>query len=487
MPETPLDLTPRLAPLRDALDRAGFTEAAVSDRLGVPELPSIRPRLQALPLYLWRTRTGTPLDVLIRLFLLHQSAPIETAAAAVAPSSLSDWSEVGLLQVNESAVQAALELTPYQSLRVAADWPEAAEAEPVMSVAATTRALAQVTIRRPVTRTLDLGTGCGLLALLAAGHSEQVSAVDLNPRATRLTAFNAQLNGLTNIEPRAGDLFEPVKGETFDLILCNPPFVVGPEQKWLHTHGGRPLDHLCRDIIRTAPTYLREGGFCQLVCNWVHRTGEDPTARLASWFDGTGCDAWVLRVRTEDAVTYALSRAREMAEGDDLGPRFDDWMAYYERERIEAISFGVITMQRSAGPRWFQLEPMPEMRGSCGRAIEQRFLQRAFLQSCRQDRDLLARRLRPTESMRCEMNQKLAGGRWISSGSQLCLTDGLAFRGNADPAVLEFIAGCTGDRPLGDHLKKAAARAGQPVDRLTPEFLKVVRRLVELGFLVSAP
>lgn len=66
-----------------------------------------------------------------------------------------------------------------------------------MNVPATTaRLLAALTVRRSIGTALDLGTGGGVQALLAARHSRRVVAVDVNPRALRYTAFNARLNGL---------------------------------------------------------------------------------------------------------------------------------------------------------------------------------------------------------------------------------------------------------------------------------------------------
>lgn len=75
---------------------------------------------------------------------------------------------------------------------------------------------------------LDLGTGSGVCALAAARHARRVVAVDINPAAVRCAAVNALLNGLEQrIELRQGDLFAPVAGERFDLVLFNPPFLLG--------------------------------------------------------------------------------------------------------------------------------------------------------------------------------------------------------------------------------------------------------------------
>jgi len=75
---------------------------------------------------------------------------------------------------------------------------------------------------------LDMGTGSGVCAVFAAKHARRVVAVDINEAAVRCAGLNAVLNHLEHkIEVRHGDLFAPVPGERFDLILFNPPFVQG--------------------------------------------------------------------------------------------------------------------------------------------------------------------------------------------------------------------------------------------------------------------
>jgi HemK-related putative methylase len=76
---------------------------------------------------------------------------------------------------------------------------------------------------------LDMGTGSGVCALFAARHARRVVAVDINPGAARCATVNALLNHLdARVEVRQGDLFAPVSRERFDLVLFNPPFLVGP-------------------------------------------------------------------------------------------------------------------------------------------------------------------------------------------------------------------------------------------------------------------
>ncbi len=75
---------------------------------------------------------------------------------------------------------------------------------------------------------LDLGTGSGALAVAAAASGARVVAVDVNPEAVRCARVNALLNRCEDrLEVRPGDLFAPVVGERFDLVLCNPPYYPG--------------------------------------------------------------------------------------------------------------------------------------------------------------------------------------------------------------------------------------------------------------------
>jgi len=75
---------------------------------------------------------------------------------------------------------------------------------------------------------LDMGTGSGVCAIVAAHQARRVVAVDINPAAVRCARINALLNHLEDrIEVTHGDLFAPVQGRRFDIVLFNPPFVHG--------------------------------------------------------------------------------------------------------------------------------------------------------------------------------------------------------------------------------------------------------------------
>jgi release factor glutamine methyltransferase len=146
---------------------------------------------------------------------------------------------------------------------------------------------------------LDVGTGCGALAVAAAqAGAARVTAVDISLRAVLAARTNAALNGVS-LRALHGDLFAPVSGERFDVVLTNPPYVPSDRARPRRHHisrcwdagpdGRLLLDRICDGV----PDMLTDGGALMLVQSEL--TGEQATLdRLA----GAGMDAEVtLRAR----------------------------------------------------------------------------------------------------------------------------------------------------------------------------------------------
>ena len=114
--------------------------------------------------------------------------------------------------------------------------------EHVLGIGGASTTLAQPTVRAVGQRALDVGTGCGVQALHASRHCAEVVATDVSARALRLAAMTAELSDV-RLDLPAGDLLQPVDGETFDLVVSNPPFVVGaPAGDARHTYRDAGLD-----------------------------------------------------------------------------------------------------------------------------------------------------------------------------------------------------------------------------------------------------
>ena len=249
-----------------------------------------------------RTGGGSPRETLTRLFLLQAPVSLGEAEAAL-PGLVDRLCVEGLLVRSVGEVAARLDVRPYsdgdRDLWVVSDLTPGLDGAPnrvvtdhVLGISSASTSLAQLTIREPVRRALDLGTGCGVQALHLAAHADRVVATDVNRRALWMTQLNARLNRVANIEVRDGSFFEPLGGETFDQIATNPPFVISPAtgERLVYRDSGLPGDRVVEDIVRAAPNHLNDGGWCQILANWVVAGGVPWDERLGSWLDGS-CDA----------------------------------------------------------------------------------------------------------------------------------------------------------------------------------------------------
>jgi release factor glutamine methyltransferase len=121
-------------------------------------------------------------------------------------------------------------------------------------------------------RVADIGTGCGILGIIAATKAKEVVAVDLNPYAVRCAKENAKLSQAEDrLSFVQGDLFSPIrKEEEFDLILFNAPYLPserGEETFWIGRAwvGGISGRNVIDEFIRQSPKYLRAGGQIMLM------------------------------------------------------------------------------------------------------------------------------------------------------------------------------------------------------------------------------
>ncbi|HEX2163530.1 MAG TPA: methyltransferase, partial [Thermoanaerobaculia bacterium] len=137
----------------------------------------------------------------------------------------------------------------------------------------------------------DLGTGSGLGALAAARRGFRVVATDLNPAAVAAARANAAANGFADrIEVRHGDLFAPVAGERFDLVLFNPPYFRGAPRD--EADRAWRSDDVRERFAAELAGVLAPGGGALLVLS-SDGEGDDLLARLAA----SGCAARPALVR----------------------------------------------------------------------------------------------------------------------------------------------------------------------------------------------
>ena len=455
-----------------AFGAAGYTAPAV-EALLTADGERVPRTADSLPLQLRLLRPGERLSTLVALFYLGAEVPTAEAAAALEPASLERLAATGLLEVGRGTTRALADLVPTEELLVASDRFEGGsfpdDPDEVLGLTPPTRALASLTVRRPVSRALDLGTGSGVLAILAAAHARRVVGVDLNPRALAFAELNAVLNGRENVEWRRGDWLAAVEGETFELIVCNPPYLISPESTFGFRDNRLPGDAFCEELVRAVPAHLVPGGLAHLLVSWAHRADEDWSAPLRRWVDGSGCDAILLRYASEDPLAHA-AEWNEGLRGDPerFGAALDRWTAYCAQLGIERIGWGAVVLRRreAHGANWvFALTASGSRMEPAGHHLERLIAAQNSLRDLGPNSTLAL-----ADDHRLDRSVRLGGGVGVLERAFLRLDGGLGTRIELGPEMLEAVASLDG-RPLGE---------------LPDGAIPGVRRLFELGFLVPA-
>lgn len=478
--------------LREALEAADYTSAGIAARIGPEAVTAVkRGDLRGLlratnPL---DPRDRDPLATLIRLFLAGTTEPAEAVTRALAPLPLEAAVRGGLVEAYGDGLHAAVDLDVYTAHTGRDYWilsdldtdtrPGPLRADHVLGVGNAATTLAQATVRHPVGSALDIGTGCGVQALELSGHAKTVTVTDVSERALRFAATTAVLNGLS-WEFLAGDLVAPVAGRRFDLVVSNPPFVIGPgTTRYTYRDSGRAGDAVCAELAAAAGRLLTEGGTMQFLANWVHVRGEDWTERVASWVAGTGCDAWIVQRELSDPIEYVDLWMRDAAEPTDPA-RVQAWLDWFDAHRIEAVGYGLVTLRRQnrRDPiiRVSDLRAAP--RPPTGADVVAWFERQEWLAT---HPDPLAVRYTRAPGLRLTQHATHTGSDWAVD-TQVLHHD--LWSQEVDPVTLALIDGADGTVPMREQIAVLATALDTPEADLAAMAAPVVTQLVERGVLV---
>nr|WP_297429560.1 methyltransferase [uncultured Actinotalea sp.] len=490
---------------------------ALGEEPGAPDGGGARPG--TLPL-------ADPVATLVRAFMLGRPVPRRDLDRALPRLTTDDAERLGLVAAagagDDDAVHARVDLRPYRAddAHGTVDWwlasdlgelatGRALRPDHVLGVGGASTTLAQVTVRTPRRRTLDLGTGCGIQALHAARHSGAVVATDVSARALAFARFNAALAGAT-LDLRRGSMLEPVTGETFDLVVSNPPFVITPRAvadrdgpgasssrraglpRYEYRDGGRAGDDLVADLVREVGDVLAPGGVAQLLANWEHRRGEDWRERVGAWLDASGLDGWVVQREVQDPAQYAETWLRDgglTAERDPgaWAAAYGAWLDDFAVRDVEAVGFGFVLLRRPADPadrRRPRLRRLEERTGPVRQPLG------AHLAAALAAHDLLAADDDALLAWAFTVAPDITEERHLVPGSVdptvVLLRQGGGFGRvvQAGTALAGLVGASDGELTVGQILGGIGALLGVPVDALRAELVPQVRELVADGFLL---
>jgi methylase of polypeptide subunit release factors len=473
-----------IAELRAVLVDAGFDGPTVRDVLAAEGQMLARPA--DAPVLRRRLAGVEPLGTITSLFVL--GTPLEAAAvrAVFAPLGLDRLEALGLIEHDGTFVRPRVRLVPHDDLLIVSDHPGDDQPDHVAGVHNPSLTLSHLTVRRPVATALDMGTGCGVQAILVSRHADHVVATDLNERALNFAAFNALLNEAGNVELRGGSFFEPVAGERFELVVTNPPYVISPETEYLFRDSGLTGDSVSRQVVEAAPAVLDEGAFATVLVSWIHPPGEDWSTPLRAWVAGSGCDALLLHYHTEDPLTHTASWTRDRFTDDASGQEemLERWLAYFDELGIEGIGYGAVLLRRrSAGTPYVLAHQLPPGLRPAGAHIERLFAAADYLGTLEDDRTLLSERLVLVDAARVEQLVQLRANEWSIERIELQLGDGLRFNADIDPLIAHLLAGLDGRRTVAEVAQAVAEGQGLDGADLAERSAPVVREMLAYGYL----
>ena len=484
----PLDQPDLVRRLRDMLVAVSFTGEKIGEALGSGD--EIVSRSSGIPVQVRQLAQHGTFGALVRLFILDLDVPVAELAQAIAPLTVDDLVRLRVIERRGDLARPLIRIVPHDHLLIASDVRlragEAAPADHVPGVHRPSVTLAHLTVRRQVRTFLDLGTGCGVEAMLASPHAERVLATDVSPRAVNFAAFNAQLNLTPNIEHRVGSWFEPVGDERFDTLVCNPPYVISPASEYIYRDSGLRGDSVSEQVVRSIPAHLAEGGYGTVQISWVADPDGDEVEAVRRWVEGSGCDAWLLHYRTDKPLeTAAVWNQMESGDPAKYGQIMDAWMAYYRELGIRGIAYGSLILRRRTGANWFRTDPLPAERlKPASDHIQRVFAAHDLLAGAGDGDRLLDVRMRVVPKAVADQKLRFLDGEPQMERMNLTMDEGIGFQAGMDGQVLQLLTRLNGRRTLREALVEGAKSAGvTDLEGYTRAGLPAARRMFELGFL----
>ena len=359
-----------LQSIRDRLRELGVTYAASMPIFRTSA--ALPPMLQA-PIRRYHARKlGTKQGVAMRALLFQDPVTREEARDAFG-ADLDRFLDLGILKEGDDGIVGDFVLGVIDDLYVFGDV-LTADPEAVMGFGPTTMTLARAGHEtHGAKRVLEIGCGAGTIALSMAKSVARVVATDISARAVQLTRINAAMNDLRNVEVREGSLFDPVRGERFDLVLSQPPFVARPPDDSAVTflHGGARGDELPRALIAELPEFLAQNGRGVLLVEWPD-TGEASVEATVKKIVGDRADVLVLQLSPANIDNHAA--IYEALIHPTLDPAFERAVlvrrGHFDAMGVRALVPTLTVVSRGAGPRWSATLPMHAGAKLDGRAID---------------------------------------------------------------------------------------------------------------------
>jgi carbamoyltransferase len=339
-----------LGALRAILVHAGYTESTVCELLGIESLQRIEPTY--LRYYDRSVLPKSDLGDFIRFFLLRVALSLERLKKLFGSQCLDSLIRLGVVRRRGDEWASAVDLYCAEDLFIATDHrhmvhdDDQLDETPVGHIGADSLGLVYAAPRYPVECALDLCTGSGIQALVSSRYTKEVVGVDINPRAVRFARFNADLNGVGNATFAVGDLYAPVGGRKFDLILATPTLLATPRHEVAFRDGAASDDEVLSRIISEAAHCLTESGRLHVVADLAR--GAEYERKLDAWWSGGPAHKLVLQTADRRGFRSATPRTHAPLgqQFESYNTELEQWVTSFRQAKLKSTNIGYIFMHR---------------------------------------------------------------------------------------------------------------------------------------------
>ena len=191
---------------------------------------------------------------------------------------------------------------------------------------------------------LDVCAGVGIGALVLSQEATRVVSTDLSERATQFARFNCALNGRENIEVVRSDLYEAVKGRTFDCVVAHLPWITEVNSGLHDAYAAG--ESLCRRLVAGLTESLRPGGICFALTQGRDTNEGKFEERVRTWLKDRADEFDILfacsEVLTSQEILKSIGR-RTRTSGPDAMAKLE---LEFEQAGLSQMLFGGLFIQR---------------------------------------------------------------------------------------------------------------------------------------------
>jgi methylase of polypeptide subunit release factors len=473
------------AALRAALEGSGFTESGLCERLGLERVSQYR--LDGA-----RHLEQPPEDSAgLLIWLLLEGGAVPRAAGGKIP--LRELETLGVVTPhpsNQDEAVATVMLYPMHGLYVVSDRPRPVEGKLVEqapddfvypAIVPNTDLFLNLLPSTPCDACLDLCSGTGIAALKAArSGARHAWALDVTERSTQFAEFNRRLNAISNVTAAQGDLYEPADALTFDRIVAHPPYVPVYRPQLIFDSGGQDGEQIVRRIIEGLPRYLRPGGRFYALTLGTDR--DRPfERRLRDWLGQAEAEfdvAFTVRQQLTPREYASEAVIRNRGRVDDIHA----WRELFERQGIEGLSYGFLTIQRRDRPR--EVFTVRRQTGSrTGPAEHAWMMDWETSVALGSAGELLRARPRASYATSLQVEQRLTPTGWEAQGYRLEIDYPFRMEVGAQAWTAHLLAMADGSLTGAELLEKLKSAGALHPDAPPSEYAQILAVLVSGGFL----